>query len=196
MNSSCSSPTCTSALKGTARQICPCQRGLLPQTNLCGTHFSHCTSGGLCSRSDGFTLEQGVLSEGHSHLDAQAEMNDFANPKWNFRYRGWVNLLDFREALREPKVPTGRVDLHGEGQFAGGRFKGSGSYSGQDITLPYTEFHAAGLTSRGSYQIDDRGLEVPDFSASAMGGSVTGRVTMRFDGLQFRADTHVQNVRL
>jgi translocation and assembly module TamB len=145
---------------------------------------------------DGFTLEQGVLSAGHSHLDAQAEMNDFANPKWNFRYRGWVNLLDFRETLREPKVPTGRVDLRGEGQFARGRFKGSGNYSGQDITLPYTEFHAAGLTSRGSYQIDDRGLEVPDFSASAMGGSVTGRVTMRFDGLQFRADTHVQNVRL
>jgi len=145
---------------------------------------------------DGFTLEQGVLSAGHSHLDAQAEMNNFSNPQWSFRYRGWVELLDFRETLREPTVPTGRVDLRGEGQFADGQYQGSGSYSGQDIALPYDDFHASGLTSTGSYKIDNRGLEVPDFYAGAFGGKVTGRVTMRFDGTQFKAVTHVQDVRL
>jgi translocation and assembly module TamB len=145
---------------------------------------------------DGFTLEQGALSAGHSHLDAQAEMNSFSNPQWSFRYRGWVDLLDFRETLREPMVPTGRVDVRGEGQFAGGQFKGSGSYSGQNIALPYEDFHATGLTSRGSYRIDNRGLELPNFFAGAFGGRVTGRVTMRFDGLRFRADTHVQDVPL
>jgi translocation and assembly module TamB len=145
---------------------------------------------------EGFTLEQGVLNAGRSRIDAQAEMNNFVTPQWNFKYRGWVDLLDFRETLREPKVPTGRVDLRGEGQFANGQFKGDGSYSGMNIALPYIEFHPTGLTSRGSYRIDNRGLEVPDFFAGAFGGSVTGRVTMRFDGLQFRADTHVQNVKL
>jgi translocation and assembly module TamB len=145
---------------------------------------------------DGFTLEQGVFTAGHSHLDAQAEMNGFSNPKWSFRYRGWVDLLDFRETLREPMVPTGRVDVRGEGQFAGGQYKGSGSYSGQNIALPYEVFHATGLTSRGSYRIDNGGLEIPDFFAGAFGGRVTGRVTMRFDGLKFRADTHVQDVKL
>jgi translocation and assembly module TamB len=146
--------------------------------------------------NEGFTLEQGVLSAGHSHLDAQAEMNGFSNPQWNFRYRGWVDLLDFRETLREPMVPTGRVDVRGEGQLAGGQFKGNGNYSGQDIALPYEVFHATGLTSRGNYRIDNSGLEIPDFLAEACGGKVTGRVTMRFDGLKFRADTHVQDVRL
>ncbi len=145
---------------------------------------------------DGFTLEQGVLSAGHSHLDAQAEMNNFSNPRWSFRYRGWVELLDFRETLREPTVPTGRVDLRGEGQFAEDQYKGNGSYSGQNIALPYQVFHATGLTSTGSYKIDNRGLEVPDFYAAAFGGKVTGRVTMRFDGAQFRAVTQVQDVRL
>ncbi len=145
---------------------------------------------------DGFTLEQGMFSAGHSHLDAQAEMNGFSNPQWSFRYRGWVDLLDFRETLREPMVPTGRVDVRGEGHLAGGQFKGNGSYSGHDIALPYEIFHATGLTSRGSYRIDNGGLEIPDFLAEAFGGRVTGRVTMRFDGLKFRADTHVQDVKL
>jgi translocation and assembly module TamB len=144
----------------------------------------------------GFTLEQGTLTAGHSHLDAQAEMNGFTDPKWSFKYRGGVELVDFRDTLRDRMIPTGRVDIRGEGQLAGGQYKGSGSYSGQNIALPYEVFHTAGLTSRGSYRIDNRGLEVPDFFAGAFGGSVTGRVTLRFDGLHFRADTHVQNVRL
>ncbi|HET8925701.1 MAG TPA: translocation/assembly module TamB domain-containing protein [Candidatus Acidoferrum sp.] len=145
---------------------------------------------------EGFALEQGVLKAGRSRIDAQAEMNGFVAPRWDFRYRGWVDLLDIRETLRDPLVPTGRVDLRGEGQFADRQFKGSGSYSGQNIALPYVVFHTGGLISRGSYRMDDRGLEVPDFFAGAFGGSVTGRVTMRYDGLQFRADTHVQNVKL
>ena len=145
---------------------------------------------------DGFALEQGVLSAGHSHLDAQAEMSNFANPQWSFRYRGWVELLDFRETFRDPNIPTGRVDLRGDGRFAGGEYKGNGDYSGQDIALPYEVFHAKGLTSRGSYRIDNAGLEVPDFFAGAFGGKVTGRVTVRWDGLKFRAETHVENVKL
>ena len=145
---------------------------------------------------EGFAVEQGILHAGTSRLDAQVEMSNFVNPQWTFRYRGWVELLDFRETLRDPLIPTGHVDLHGEGQFAAGQFKGDGSYSGLNIDLPYKEFHAKGLTSHGSYRLDNRGLEIPDFFASCYGGSVTGRVTMRLDGVQFRADTHVQNVRL
>jgi translocation and assembly module TamB len=145
---------------------------------------------------DGFALEQGMLNAGHSHLDAQAEMNGFANPQWNFRYRGWVELVDFRETLRDPNIPTGHVDLRGEGQFAAGQFKGSGTYSGQEIALPYEVFHAKGLTSRGSYRFDNAGLEIPDFFAGAFGGRVTGRIKMQMDGLKFRAETHVENMKL
>jgi translocation and assembly module TamB len=145
---------------------------------------------------DGFTLEQGVLSAGRSHIDAEAEMAGFTDPKWTFRYRGRLSLLDIRETFRSPLTPTGRVDVRGEGGFAGGQVRGTGEYSGHDITLSYDIFHAAGLTSRGSYRMDNRGLEVPDFSAQAFGGSVKGRVTLRFDGLLFRAVTHVEDMQL
>ncbi len=145
---------------------------------------------------DGFALEQGVLHAGHSRLDAQAEMNGFADPKWNYRYRGWVELADIRDTLRDPYVPAGRVDLHGEGQVANGKFKGTGNYASQDIALPYEIFHAKGLTSRGTYHMDNAGLEIPDFFAGAFGGSVTGRVIMQWDGLKFRAQTHVEGMKL
>jgi len=145
---------------------------------------------------DGFTLEQGVLTAGRSHLDTQVEMSDFAKPKWSFRYRGWLELLDIRETFRSPLTPTGHVDVRGEGTFADGQYKGKGSYAGRDIRLSYDIFHAAGLTSRGSYNINDDGLVVPDFVAEAFGGAVKGKVTLRFAGMQFRADTHIQDMRV
>ena len=146
---------------------------------------------------DTFTIEQGVVNAARSHVDGFAEVRDFANPKWTFRYRGWVNLLDLRENLRSAETPTGRADVRGEATYAGGQFRGTGNYSGQDITLSYQPiFHAAGLSSRGSFRIDNQGLEVPDFLAEAFGGTVKGRVTLKFDGLLFRADTRVQNADL
>src|SRR5689334_5599473 len=145
---------------------------------------------------DGFALEQGVFSAGHSRVDATAEMNGFADPKWTFRYRGWVELADIRDTLRDANVPAGRVDLHGQGQWSKNQLKGTGNYSSEDIALPYEIFHAKGLISRGTYHMDKTGLEIPDFYAGAFGGSVTGRVNMLWDGLKFRAQTHVEGMKL
>lgn len=144
----------------------------------------------------GFTLDQGVVSAGKSHLDAQAEMSGFVDPKWSFKYRGWVELQDIRETFRAPMTPTGHVDVRGEATFADGAFKGTGSYAGRDIHLTYSIFRAAGLTSRGSVNINNDGLVVPDFVAEAFGGSVRGKVTLQFAGLRFRADTHIQDMHL
>ena len=146
---------------------------------------------------NGFTLEQGVFGAAHSHLDAQAELQDFAQPKWSFRYRGWLSLLDLREILRSPDVPTGHVDVRGEGTLAAGQLRSTGNYSGQEITLTYLPtFHTAGVSSRSSFRMDNKGIYLPDFLAQAFGGTVKGKVTLRFDGLLFRADTHLQDVRL
>jgi translocation and assembly module TamB len=144
----------------------------------------------------GITLEQGIVSAGRSHVDAQGDMQNFTEPKWTFRYRGWVDLFDVREMTREPLVPTGVVDVRGQGALEKGVYKGSGDYFGESIVLPYVQFHTPGLTSRGNYLIDNEGLVVPDFYAGAFGGSVTGKVTMRFSDSRFRAETHAENIRL
>jgi translocation and assembly module TamB len=145
---------------------------------------------------EGFTLEQGVFGVGRSHLDAQAELNGFANPRLGYRYRGWVELLDVREILREPQVPTGRVNIRGEGAFGDGKASGTGSYSTENLALYYKEFHASGLISHASYRLDEHSLELTDFVAAAMSGTVKGKVTLRYSGMQFRAVTHVEGFRL
>jgi translocation and assembly module TamB len=147
-------------------------------------------------RQDGFTLEQGLLSVARSHLDAQAELANFVNPKWSYRYRGWVDLLDIREALRTPEVPYGHVDVRGEGTFANGAWHGTGNYVGQNILLDLDDFHAGNLFSRSSFVLDNRGMDLPDFVATGLGGTVTGHVQLRWDGFFFRATTHTQNARL
>lgn len=153
------------------------------------------TSKFLLSR-DGFTVEQAVVDVGRSHIDLQAETKDLSAPRWTYRYRAWLDLLDIREAFRTPEVPLGRIDVRGEGTFADGQILGKGGYVGGNVTLGFLDFHSANLSSRSSYTLDPKGVVLPDFAAYALGGSVKGRITMRFEGLQFRAETKLQNVRL
>ena len=145
---------------------------------------------------EGFAVEQAILDVGRSHFDLEAKMPDLSEFNLTYRYRGWLDLLDLREALRTPEVPLGRVDLHGDGNVANGRVLGKGSFAGDNITLSFLEFHSANLSSRSSYVLDEKGIVLPDFAAYALGGNVKGRVVMRYEGLQFRADTKVQEVRL
>jgi translocation and assembly module TamB len=145
---------------------------------------------------DGFTVEQAILNAGRSQIDAHAELVNFAEPRWSFKYRGWLELGDLKEKLRNELVPTGRADFRGEGTLVAGQFHGTGSYSGHEIDLPYDIFHANGLTSHGNVVINNDGLVVPDFYAGAFTGKVTGRITLKFSSLQFRAVTHIDDMRL
>ncbi len=144
----------------------------------------------------GFRVEQAVVHFGHSQLDAEAELTNFAAPAWTFRYRGWMQLEDMRKILRKPMTPAGRVDYRGEGTFAKGQLYVSGSYSAQEIAMNYSVFRASGLASRGSYTAGNRGIEVPDFRAQAFAGEVSGRVTLFFAGMAFRAETRTRGASL
>jgi len=145
---------------------------------------------------DGFTVEQAIVDVGRSHLDLQAKTKNFESPDWTYRYRAWLDLLDIREAFRTPEVPLGRIDLRGEGTLASGIVKGNGEFAADNIVLSFVDFHSANLTSRSSYVLEHDGVVLPDFAAYALGGSVKGRITMKYGGLKFRADTRVQGIRL
>ena len=148
------------------------------------------------SHDEGITVDQAVVDVGRSHVDLQAHAKDLVNPVWDYKYRAWLDLLDIRETFRTPEVPLGRIDLRGQGTVANGAFGGSGSFAGDNVTLGFSDFHSANLSARSSYTLEPKQVVLPDFAAYALGGSVKGRITMRYDGLLFRADTKIQNVRL
>ena len=145
---------------------------------------------------DGFTVEQAQIGAGRSRVDVQAEVTNYSAPNWKFKYRAWMDLLDFRKTLRSPLTPAGKVDVRGEGTWSAGVVQGNGSFAGSEIDLNYEIFRDSGITARGLYKFDKNGLQVPDFVANAFSGTVGGPVTMKFAGLQFQARTHLQNIRL
>jgi translocation and assembly module TamB len=147
-------------------------------------------------RPGGFAIEQAIVDVGRSHVDLQAEAKNLESPDWSYRYRAWLDLLDIREAFRTPEVPLGRIDLRGEGVLASGKISGKGEFAADNITLGFLDFHSANLTSRANYILDPDGVVLPNFAAYALGGSVKGRVTMKFEGLKFRCDTRVEGIRL
>ena len=146
--------------------------------------------------SDSLSVTQLVWMGPHSSLDAQFAVSNFAQPNWTFRYRGHLDLQDIRSILRQPTTPDGRVDFSGDGHYSGAKLALTGRYSAAGISMPYQWFHTKDIASRGSYHADERSLEVPDFSAQAFGGGVTGRVHLDFRGLKFRADTRAEGFNL
>lgn len=145
---------------------------------------------------EGFAIEQGIMDVGRSHLDVQAQMPDMAVPAFTYRYRGWLDLLDLRETFRTPEVPLGRIDLRGEGAIGPGKVQGKGSFAGDNVTLGFHDFHYANITARSNYTLDEKGVTLPDFTGYALGGNIQARITMRYQGLQFRAEAKLQNVLL
>jgi len=145
---------------------------------------------------EGFWIDQSVLDVGRSHVDMQVGTKDLAAPQWTYKYRAWLDLLDIREAFRTPEVPLGRIDVRGEGTIENGAILGKGSYVADNVTLSFEDFHSANLTSRSTYTLEPKGVVLPDFAAYVAGGSVKGRITMAFDGLRFRAETRLANIRL
>ena len=145
---------------------------------------------------DGLAIDQAIIDVGRSHMDLQAEAKKLESPLWSYKYRAWLDLLDIRETFRTPEVPFGRIDLRGEGAIDQEGIKGKGSFAGDNITLGFQDFHSSNLASRSSYVLDPKGVVLPDFTTVGLHGSVRGRITMRFEGLQFRADTHLEGMRL
>jgi translocation and assembly module TamB len=144
----------------------------------------------------GLAIEQGIVDIGRSHVDVQAQMPNVEVPAFTYRYRAWLDLEDLKEAFLAPEVPQGRVDLRGEGSLGAGKVQGKGSFAGDNVTLLFDEFHSANLSSRSSYTLDEKEVVLPDFTAQALGGNLKARIVMRYDGLKFRAEAKLQNMRL
>jgi len=124
----------------------------------------------------------------------QVEMSNFSNPQWSSGTRRvdcWISGDHARTHGADR-----RVDVRGEGQFASGKYKGEWELFRTEYRATVFVLSATGLTSRGSYKIDNRGWRCRFFLPAAFGGRVTGRVEDAFRRAANSERTLWQDVRL
>jgi translocation and assembly module TamB len=147
-------------------------------------------------RPDSFSLTQLQWKIPHSEIDAQAILGSFSQPTWSVRYRGQLDFQDIRSILREPDMPPGHVEFTGDGRYAGQEMSVTGRYTADQIVMKYNWFHPGSISSRGSYQADERTLDIPDLEALLLGGKVTGRLHVDIPTQSFRAETKARGFEL
>jgi translocation and assembly module TamB len=158
--------------------------------------FTSDISARFALRSDSFSLTQFQWKTLHTELDAQANLASFSRPAWDFRYRGQVRFEDLWLILRQKDAPTGQMEFTGDGKYDGTQWSASGRYTANPISMKYVWFHPGDLSAHGSYRVDPRALDLPDFEALILGGSVSGHVRMGIPKLDFTAETKVRGLQL
>jgi translocation and assembly module TamB len=145
---------------------------------------------------ENFTLDEFRWSLPDSELTASASLSSFATPAWDFRYQGRLSLGELREILRKPRSPLGRVNFSGVGRWAGGELDLNGSFDATGISMAYDWYTATGMSARSTYHASRHRLDLPDFQARALGGSLAGPVQVELQGMRFRASTRMQGMDL
>jgi translocation and assembly module TamB len=145
---------------------------------------------------DAFSLDELVWKLPDSEINVRAELPSIRQPDWKFHYRGRVGLLDVRKLLRKPNSPGGDVDFSGQGEYRVGEWTANGHYAAHQISLPYRWFHAKGIESTGRFEVAKETLQLPQFEARVLGGTLEGRMEMEFRNLQFRVDSRERGASL
>jgi translocation and assembly module TamB len=145
---------------------------------------------------NGFSLDEMQANLGQSEFHLRADMTSPGNPVWQFHTRARLDLADVARIFRKHNVPLGTVEWTGAGRYGTGLVSFEGHYQARGITFRNQWFHAGGIQSWGRFSATHDELQMPEFAASALGGSLTGRLKLVFSGWRFRTDTRVTGISL
>ncbi|HLJ24140.1 MAG TPA: translocation/assembly module TamB domain-containing protein [Candidatus Acidoferrales bacterium] len=148
-------------------------------------------------RPDSFSITQLQWKTAGSELDAQANLASFAQPDaWTFRYRAQVRLEDLWTILRRRDMPGAHIELAGDGAYSPEQMNFSGRYTVDRTAIKYQWFHPSNISLHGSYQADNRSIDLPDLEALVLGGTVNSHLHVDLTKMIFRADTKVRSMDL
>jgi len=147
-------------------------------------------------RQDSFSVTQLQWNTAGIEIDAQASLASFAQPAWTFRYRGQLRLEDLWTILRQRDAPGGHLEFAGEGGYSAEKMNFSGRYTADRLTMKYQWFHPGNISVHGSYNADNRAVDLPDLEALILGGNASSHVRVNLPKLDFRADTKVRGLDL
>jgi translocation and assembly module TamB len=158
--------------------------------------FTSNFSGRFILRQNSLSVTQLQWKTAGSEIDAQADLANFAQPAWTFRYRGQVRLEDLWTILRWQDVPGAHIEFTGEASYSPDHVNFSGRYTADRITVKNEWFHPGNMSAHGSYHADNRTVDLPDLEALALGGNVSSHVSVNLAKLEFRADSKIRGLDL
>ena len=145
---------------------------------------------------EGISIDQLIANVGQSQLQIRADLARFDEPEWDFHARVRLDLSDAAHVFRQPNMPSGTVEMTGEGKYGASLLSWNGHYQARGITFRNQWFHASNIASWGRLDADREGLQLGEFGASALGGMLTGRLKLTFDGWRFWTATQIQGINL
>ncbi|MBZ5508058.1 MAG: translocation/assembly module TamB domain-containing protein [Acidobacteriia bacterium] len=135
-----------------------------------------------------FTLDKLELATGKSQVALNATINDYSsqNVKAEGTYEATLAAGDFQRILKDPSLPTGTVKLTGQVKYQAEPNKpmlktvsvaGNISSSGLGVKTPSLQTEVRDLYAH--YKLASGNAEVNDIRARIMGGTLSGRLTIR-----------------
>jgi translocation and assembly module TamB len=135
-----------------------------------------------------FTLDKLELATGKSQVTLNATVNDYSSQrvKAEGSYEATLAAGDFQRILKDPSLPTGTLKLTGQMKYQAEPNKplleavfvaGNISSSGLAVKTPSVQTEVRDLYAH--YQLSGGNAEVNDIHARIMGGTVSGKLTIR-----------------
>jgi translocation and assembly module TamB len=135
-----------------------------------------------------FTLDKLDLSAGESRVGLNATVNDYNSPNMQATggYEATLDTNDFKRILKDPSLPEGTVRLTGQMKYQADPNRpmletvsvaGNVSSSGLNVKTPSLQTEVRDLYAR--YQLSGGNAEVNDIRARIMGGTLSGKLTIK-----------------
>ncbi|HEV7675940.1 MAG TPA: translocation/assembly module TamB domain-containing protein [Candidatus Angelobacter sp.] len=135
-----------------------------------------------------FTLDKLDLSAGESRVGLNATVNDYNSPNMQATggYEATLVTNDFKRILKDPSLPGGTVRLTGQMKYQADPNRpmletvtvaGNVSSSGLNVKTPSLQTEIRDLYAR--YQLAGGNAEVNDIRARIMGGTLSGKLTIK-----------------
>lgn len=133
----------------------------------------------------GVTLDSLQIHSGTSWIAAKATMTDYSNPAIAGSFQAGLSGAEMARVLKNPSLPRGMIEAQGTLNYrnqAGVPFiealDTAGTFHSSALTADLPQTRASVQELSGSYHLSQGSLDVPNFKAGMLGGSVTGRLSM------------------
>jgi translocation and assembly module TamB len=135
-----------------------------------------------------FTLDKLDLMAGKSRIGLNATVDNYSSPNMRAEggYEATLVTNDFKRILRDPTLPGGTVKLTGQMKYQADPKRpmletvsvtGNVSSPGLDVKTPSLQTEIRDLYAR--YQLSGGNAEVNDIRAQVMGGTLSGKLTIK-----------------